>query len=72
MSISYIHERRRKLRKEMEALRSPAEKVMSRHIEILVETVDDLRDRIDILEEKQLQLVRALNELLRRVETDND
>jgi chromosome segregation ATPase len=72
MNIISLKERRRKLRKEMESLRSPAEKDMSRQIELLVETIDDLRDRVETLEARQLQLVRALNELLRRVETDDD
>ncbi len=72
MNIIHLRDRKRKLRKEMEALRSPAEKDMSRQIELLVETIDDLRDRVETLEARQLQLVRALNELLRRVETDDD
>jgi hypothetical protein len=43
---------------------------MDRQLERLVEVLDDLDERIEVLEARQLQLVRALNELLARLEQD--
>ena len=69
MSLS---ERRSRLRRELEANLSPAEKLMENKLERLLIIIDDLQGRVDILETRQLQLVRALNELLSRVESSDD
>jgi hypothetical protein len=45
---------------------------MEDKLERLLIIIDDLQGRVDILETRQLQLVRALNELLSRVESSDD
>jgi hypothetical protein len=45
---------------------------MENKLERLLIIIDDLQGRVDILETRQLQLVRALNELLSRVESSDD
>lgn len=70
MKIISLAERKRQLRQEMEANRSPREQGMDRQIQRLVEALDDLDERLELLEARQLQLVRALNELLTRLEQE--
>ena len=70
--IVSLSERRSRLRRELEANLSPAEKLMENKLERLLIIIDDLQGRVDILETRQLQLVRALNELLSRVESSDD
>jgi prefoldin subunit 5 len=41
---------------------------MDRKLERLIEVLDDMDARIQDLEQRQLQIVRALNELLTRLE----
>lgn len=69
--IVSLSERRSRLRRELEANLSPSEKVMENKLERLLLIIDDLQDRIEVLEARQLQLVRALNELLSRVESSD-
>jgi len=40
-------------------------------LEKLVEILDDLQDRMDKMETRQLQLVRAINELVSRLEIED-
>ena len=68
--IISLAERRRKLRQEIESLRSPTERAMDGKLDKLVEALDDLQDRMYELELRQTQLVRLLNELVSRLETD--
>ena len=70
MSTKLIHlnERKRRLRQEIEQSRSPTEKKMDNKLDRLVEVLDDLHGRVDELEQRQLQLVRILNELITRLE----
>ena len=63
-----LAQRRKRIRQEIEAGMTPNERAMDRKIEILLEQIDDLKDRVETLESRQLQLVRALNELLSRLE----
>jgi len=63
-----LAQRRKRIRQEIEASMTPNERAMDRKIEILLEQIDDLKDRVETLESRQLQLVRALNELLSRLE----
>lgn len=70
--IVSLSERRTRLRRELEANLSPTEKLMENKLERLLIIIDDLQGRVDVLEARQLQLVRALNELLARVETVDD
>jgi hypothetical protein len=70
MRIVSLTERRKKLRRELESQLSPSERLMETRLELLLDTIDDLRGRVDELEARQLQLVRALNELLTRLEAD--
>lgn len=67
-NLIHLHERRRKLRQEIDSQRSPAERSMDRKLERLIEVLDDMDARIQDLEQRQLQIVRALNELLTRLE----
>lgn len=69
--IVSLAERRSRLRRELEANLSPSEKIMENKLERLLLIIDDLQDRIEVLETRQLQLVRALNELLSRVESSD-
>jgi hypothetical protein len=69
--IVSLAERRSRLRRELEANLSPSEKVMENKLERLLLIIDDLQDRVEVLEARQLQLVRALNELLSRVESSD-
>lgn len=66
--IIRLAQRRKRLRQEIEAGMTPNERMMDRKIELLLEQIDDLKDRVETLESRQLQLVRALNELLSRLE----
>lgn len=66
--IIRLAQRRKRIRQEIEAGMTPNERMMDRKIEILLEQIDDLKDRVETLESRQLQLVRALNELLSRLE----
>jgi len=68
--IISLTERKRKLRQEIESLRSPTERAMDNKLDRLVEALDDLQDRMQELETRQSQLVRLLNELVSRLETD--
>lgn len=68
--IISLAERKRKLRQEIESLRSPTERAMDNKLDKLVEALDDLQDRMQELELRQAQLVRLLNELVARLETD--
>ena len=68
--IISLAERKRKLRQEIESLRSPTERAMDNKLDKLVEALDDLQDRMQELELRQAQLVRLLNELVSRLETD--
>jgi prefoldin subunit 5 len=68
--IVSLSERRAKLRREIEANLSPSEKRMDDKLEKLLILIDDMQDRIDTLETRQLQLVRLLNELLSRIESE--
>lgn len=52
--------------------RSFEERSVDSRFERLVEVIDELQERIEVLEDRQLKLVRALNELLSRLETDNN
>lgn len=63
-----LAQRRKRIRQEIEASMTPNERAMDRKIEILLEQIDDLKDRVETLESRQLQLVRVLNELLSRLE----
>lgn len=63
-----LAQRRKRLRQEIESGMTPNERAMNRKVEILLEQIDDLKDRVETLESRQLQLVRALNELLSRLE----
>lgn len=69
--IISLAERKRKLRQEIESLRSPTERAMDNKLDKLVEALDDLQDRMQELELRQAQLVRLLNELVARLETDD-
>lgn len=66
--IIRLAQRRKRIRQEIEAGMTPNERMMDRKIELLLEQIDDLKDRVETLESRQLQLVRALNELLSRLE----
>lgn len=68
--IISLTERKRKLRQEIDSLRSPTERAMDNKLDRLVEALDDLQDRMSELELRQSQLVRILNELVARLETD--
>lgn len=50
--------------------RSPEERLMDYKLEQLIDIIDSLEERIQSLEDRQLKLVRALNELLSRLETE--
>jgi hypothetical protein len=52
--------------------RSTEERSVDSRFERIVDVIDELQERIEVLEERQLKLVRALNELLSRLETDNE
>lgn len=69
MRIISLTERRKKLRREIDSLLSPSERQMDSKLELLLDTIDDLRGRVDELEFRQLQLVRLLNELVTRLES---
>ena len=68
--IISLAERKRKLRQEIESFRSPSDKRMEKQLEQVLELVDELDARVQELELRQLQLVRALNELLSRLEKE--
>lgn len=68
--IISLTERKRKLRQEIESVRSPGDRKMERQMEQLLEVIDELQARVQELELRQLQLVRALNELLSRLERE--
>lgn len=70
--IVSLSERRSRLRRELEANLSPTERLMENKLERLLIIIDDLQGRIEVLETRQLQLVRILNELLSRVESVDD
>ncbi len=52
--------------------RSTEERSVDSRFERIVDVIDELQERIEVLEDRQLKLVRALNELLSRLETDNE
>ncbi len=68
--IISLAERKKKLRQEIDSFRSPSDKKMERQLEQLLEVIDELDARVQDLELRQLQLVRALNELLSRLEKE--
>lgn len=71
MSTKLIHlkEWREKLRLETKRL-STEETRVKRQMEQLLDVIDELQGRVEDLERRQLQVVRALNELLSRLEVD--
>lgn len=70
--IIRLAERKRRLRQEIDSLRSPSEREMDQKMERLLEVIDELQARVQDLEQRQLQLVRILNELLNRLEQTDE
>lgn len=66
LKLIRLQDRRNRVKKSQE------ERDVDNKLERLLDIIDELNGRVEVLEERQLKLVRALNELLSRLESDNN